>query len=118
MMTAEAVDATTGAGIDVLPSLRERNFGEHRGTAFDDLPVDVFAPDYQPPGGESWEAFHVRVDRAGKEDDPGPEPIRPRSPLLMCEEPTYEGVVKRLELEWPAWGCFLARGGGFYQAMP
>ncbi len=67
MMTAEAVDARTGAGIDVLPSLRERNFGEHRGTAFDDLPVDVFAPDYQPPGGESWEAFHVRVDRAWEE---------------------------------------------------
>tara|TARA_B100001123_G_C15036139_1_gene917466 strand:+ start:422 stop:817 length:396 start_codon:yes stop_codon:yes gene_type:complete len=50
------------------PLLRERNFGEIRGrpyTEFND--VDIFGPDYKPPGGESWEVFHSRVDTAWNE---------------------------------------------------
>jgi len=35
-----------------------------RGTAYADLEVDLFDPDFVPPGGESWEVFHRRVDRA------------------------------------------------------
>lgn len=62
--TAEAVQATTGAPLTVLESLRERNLGDHRGTPFSELSVDVFAGDYQPPNGESWPQFHARVERA------------------------------------------------------
>ena len=59
--TAEAIRAATGAPIEVEPLLRERNFGIHRGCAYDALEVDVFAPDYHPPGGESASAFETRV---------------------------------------------------------
>ena len=44
--------------------MHERNFGDIRGTSYDDLGFDLFAPDYEPPRGESWEVFHARVDRA------------------------------------------------------
>ena len=46
------------------PLLRERNFGDIRGTSYADLGFDMFAPDYAPPNGETWEVFHARVDRA------------------------------------------------------
>jgi broad specificity phosphatase PhoE len=61
--TAEAVHTTTGAPLEVHPLLRERNLGDHRGTPFADLTVDVFGADYHPPGGESWSEFHARVRR-------------------------------------------------------
>jgi probable phosphoglycerate mutase len=63
-MTAEAVQRSTGASLALEPLLRERHFGELRGMAYADLETDPFAPGYEPPGGESWEAFHARVDRA------------------------------------------------------
>ena len=62
--TAEPLRETTGAPLDLEPLLRERNFGEIRGTAYADLGVDIFAPGYRPPGGEDWETFHARVDAA------------------------------------------------------
>jgi len=46
------------------PLLQERNFGDIRGTAYDDLGFELFAPDYAPPNGETWDVFHARVDRA------------------------------------------------------
>ncbi len=63
-MTAERVAETAGAPLALEPALQERNFGDVRGTAYADLGVDLFAPDYAPPGGETWAAFHARVDRA------------------------------------------------------
>lgn len=60
-MTAERVRAATGAPLEEWPELRERNFGELRGRAYADLGFDPFAADYEPPGGESWTAFHGRV---------------------------------------------------------
>jgi len=63
-MTAESLGAATGIGVDPEPLLRERNFGDLRGTRYDDLKVDLFGPDYSPPGGEDWETFHARVERA------------------------------------------------------
>ena len=66
-MTAAAVEAATGAPLSVDPDLQERNFGDHRGTAYAELMeqgIELFAPDYDPPNGESWDAFHERVDRA------------------------------------------------------
>jgi broad specificity phosphatase PhoE len=66
VMTAEAVGATTGAALALEPLLQERNFGALRGRAYAELEEDPFAPDYVPPGGESWQALHARVDRAWK----------------------------------------------------
>jgi probable phosphoglycerate mutase len=63
-MTAERLRLETGAPLEVDPLLQERNFGDIRGTPYADLPFDLFVPDYEPPGGESWAVFHARVDRA------------------------------------------------------
>ena len=62
--TAEAIGAAAGAPIEVEPLLRERNFGVHRGTVYAALEVDIFAPDYAPPGGESVPEFETRVGGA------------------------------------------------------
>lgn len=63
-MTAERVAAATGAGVALDPNLQERNFGDLRGTPYSELEVDPFAPDYVPPGGESWQDLHDRADAA------------------------------------------------------
>lgn len=63
-MTAECVHEVTGAPLVFEPLLHERNFGDLRGTPYAELGVDMFAPDYAPPGGETWEIFHARVDLA------------------------------------------------------
>jgi 2,3-bisphosphoglycerate-dependent phosphoglycerate mutase len=62
--TAEHLQRATGAPIGYDTLLQERNFGDLRGTPYAELGVDMFAPDYAPPGGETWEVFHERVDRA------------------------------------------------------
>ncbi len=62
--TARVVQRATGAPITFDPGLRERDYGDVRGTPYAGLDVDIFAPDYEPPGGETWAAFHDRVDRA------------------------------------------------------
>lgn len=66
-MTAEAIAERAGMPITFRESLRERNFGENRGKSHVDLEYDLFAPDFHPPGGESWEEFHGRVARAWQE---------------------------------------------------
>lgn len=63
-MTAQAIRAATGALLELDPLLQERNFGQIRGTPYAELGFDLFAPGYHPPGGESWEDFHQRVERA------------------------------------------------------
>jgi broad specificity phosphatase PhoE len=62
--TAECVQAATGAPLSFEPLLHERNFGDLRGTPHAELGLDMFAPDYAPPNGETWETFHARVDQA------------------------------------------------------
>jgi probable phosphoglycerate mutase len=64
VMTAEAVRGTTGAPLRFDSLLQERNFGDVRGTPYAELDFDLFAPDYEPPGGESWERFEARMDEA------------------------------------------------------
>ncbi len=64
VMTAECVARATGAPLETDAVLQERNFGEIRGTAYTDLAENPFGLDYEPPGGETWQAFHRRVDRA------------------------------------------------------
>jgi probable phosphoglycerate mutase len=62
--TARRLRATTGAPIAFDPLLQERNFGDVRGTRYDQLGFDLFEPGYAPPNGETWEMFHARVDQA------------------------------------------------------
>jgi broad specificity phosphatase PhoE len=62
--TARRLRATTGAPIAFDPLLQERNFGDVRGTPYDQLGFDLFEPNYAPPNGETWEMFHARVDQA------------------------------------------------------
>jgi broad specificity phosphatase PhoE len=62
--TACAVSAAIGVAVEREPLLQERNFGAIRGTAYADLAESPFAPGYAPPEGETWEAFHARVDAA------------------------------------------------------
>jgi 2,3-bisphosphoglycerate-dependent phosphoglycerate mutase len=62
--TAEHLQRVTGAPVRYDPLLQERNFGDLRGTPYAELGLDMFAPDYAPPNGETWEAFDARVDRA------------------------------------------------------
>src|SRR5262245_9584715 len=64
LTTAEHLRRATGARVEIDPLLQERNFGDLRGTPYAELDVDMFAPDYEPPAGESWPVFHQRVDRA------------------------------------------------------
>ena len=62
--TADHLRRATGAPVRYSPLLQERNFGDLRGTPYAELGFDMFEPDYAPPNGETWEAFHARVDRA------------------------------------------------------
>jgi len=64
LQTAVQVKAATRAELAIDPLLQERNFGDVRGIPYSELGVDLFAPDFAPPGGESWEEFHRRVDAA------------------------------------------------------
>ena len=64
LTTAELIRDACGAPLEIDPELRERNFGDLRGTPYAELGLDMFAPDYVPPNGESWAVFHARVDRA------------------------------------------------------
>ena len=67
-MTAACVVAHTRAPLTVSANLRERNFGDIRGTSYETLgALDIFAPDFLPPNGESWPEFNTRVDRAWDE---------------------------------------------------
>jgi probable phosphoglycerate mutase len=61
-MTAEPLRAH--ATVEETPLLQERNFGDLRGMLYDELTMDMFAPSYVPPGGESAEVFHRRVAQA------------------------------------------------------
>lgn len=63
-MTAEPLAAATGLPVATTDLLQERNFGDLRGRAYDEIAFDPHATDYQPPGGESWEQFLQRVAQA------------------------------------------------------
>ena len=64
MMTAEYLQRATRVPLAIEPLLRERNFGDLRGTPYAELGFDMFALEYAPPNGETWPMFHERVDRA------------------------------------------------------
>jgi broad specificity phosphatase PhoE len=62
--TAELIAAATAAPIEFSELLRERNFGDWRGLAYDTLPANPLATTGAPPGGESAADFDARVARA------------------------------------------------------
>ncbi|TDU32627.1 putative phosphoglycerate mutase [Panacagrimonas perspica] len=62
--TAAPIAARTGVPLTTDPLLRERDFGDLRGTPYAELRVDPFAIDYAPPNGETVADFHERVGRA------------------------------------------------------
>ena len=62
--TAERVGAASAAPVEIEPLLEERHFGALRGRPYAEVGADAFARDFAPPGGETWNAFEARVDRA------------------------------------------------------
>ena len=64
LSTAQAIARRTGAPMALDADLQERNYGAIRGTPYAELTEDIFGPGYAPPEGETWDAFHARVDRA------------------------------------------------------
>jgi hypothetical protein len=56
----------------------------------------------------------AKGDRAHVEaalDELGQPPVPPLEPLLVCGEPTFEGLIKLLAVGWPSVGIFAAEGG-------
>lgn len=64
VMTAERLRDASGATLTLDPLLQERNFGDVRGQAYETIGVNILSPTYEPPGGESWDAFYDRVGAA------------------------------------------------------
>jgi len=62
--TAELIAAASGVPIEISELLRERNFGDWRGLAYDALPVNPLLMADAPPGGESVAVFEARVAQA------------------------------------------------------
>ena len=46
-------------------------------------------------------------------NDLGPPPVKPSEPILLAEEPTYEGLIKLLTYGQPSIGLFSDEGGRF-----
>jgi hypothetical protein len=71
---------------------------------------------------DAWEAArkaaikNAKGDRARTKaalDTLGPAPLPPLEPILMCSEPTYEGLCKLLVVGCPSVGIFAPEGGQF-----
>ena len=95
--TAQSIADACEVGLDTTPLLRERNFGTLRGQYYDDirkLRIEPFAPDYEPPGGETWARFDARVADAWREITARASAQRDRPTLLVCV--THGFVLRRL----------------------
>lgn len=62
--TANTTAAMIGLTVESEPSLRERDFGDLRGRAYDSLGFNPFSEDFAPPNGESRPVFRQRVAQA------------------------------------------------------
>ena len=108
-MTAEAIAARTRLPLERDPELAERSFGDLRGRPYASLDADPFAPGYTPPGGESWEAFHARVDRAWARIDelaratPGPIAVVTHGLFCRSVVDRLASVPPDIALEGPRW---------------
>jgi len=71
----------------------------------------------------AWEAVHDAGLKAAAEGDKdeatrlltaaGLQPMPPASPIMLMHEPTYEGIVRHLEINWPSAGLYSDEGGRF-----
>ena len=93
--TAAAIAARTGAPTAHDPLLRERNFGDLCGTPYADLTLDIFAPAYEPPGGESWETFWTRVARAWERILDAARAADGRDLVVVTHGLVCHGIVER-----------------------
>ncbi len=59
--TAIQIGDLCGVNVEFNTNLREQNFGDLRGIAYDDLDINPFVRDFQPPNGESWPVFCERM---------------------------------------------------------
>ena len=64
LRTAQAIAQATGLPIETSALLQERNFGDWRGRAHDEVGIDPLTTTQAPPGGESIATFDERVARA------------------------------------------------------
>lgn len=64
--TAAPLRAIKQSTFTLQPLLRERNFGDLRGRAYDDIDADFFTEAYAPPNGENHPQFVERVNLAWK----------------------------------------------------
>ncbi|MCP5266770.1 MAG: histidine phosphatase family protein [Burkholderiaceae bacterium] len=62
--TAAPISERTGLPVVSTELLRERNFGDLRGMAYDAIGFDPLGLDVEPPNGESWSVFRQRVAQA------------------------------------------------------
>jgi broad specificity phosphatase PhoE len=62
--TAAPIHAFKQSTLSLHPLLREKNFGDLRGKAYDDIDADFFAEGYTPPNGESHQQFVERINLA------------------------------------------------------
>jgi probable phosphoglycerate mutase len=108
-LTAEPLARAAGAPLERDPELAERNFGDLRGRPYAELGLDPFAPGYTPPGGESWEVFHARVERAWRRVDAAARaaggPIAVVTHGLVCHSVVsrHAKLAPGLVLDRPGW---------------
>lgn len=62
--TAAYINTLTGVDIQLDTSLRERSFGDLRGKPYSAIDADIFAANYAPPNGETWNMFEQRIAKA------------------------------------------------------
>lgn len=71
---------------------------------------------------DAYQAVRARIIKAHKDnmgairaalDELGPEPVRPKQPILVVSEPTIEGLIKLLADALPTIGLFSSEGGSF-----
>ena len=84
----------------LLPHWRERRFGHV-------VNVSSAGAQARNPQYSAYNPSKAALDALG------PRPNPPLEPLLVCGEPTFEGLCKLLAVGWPSVGIFAAEGGQF-----
>lgn len=90
---------------DELRATHKREFAEHERQA------DAYKKSKEEAiGGTKSKGYEAKVKALRELGDP---PADPLEPFLLCEEPTYEGLVKMLAHGQPSIGLFSDEGGRF-----
>jgi hypothetical protein len=111
---AETGERKTAADIEALWPVRQREKALREA-------YDAASPDYVNAK-LAWDKAREHVVKKAKGDRAaiklalqtiGPAPIAPLVPLLICPEPTYEGLCRLLPESEPSIGVFSSEGGQF-----